>query len=250
MRSREELRAVRALAADGHAAPAISRLTGVPRQTVVRWLAGRPPRFDEPDARTCPRCGHPAHDALDEPAYCHLLGLYLGDGHVAKFPRTYRLAVYLDLRYPQIVEGCVASMQRVAPRNRVAVHGKTGCAIVQCYSGMWPCLLPQHGPGRKHTRTIELAGWQRRLTQRHPEALIRGLIESDGSRHLNRVRRRGRWYSYSRYTFSNRSDGIRAIFTEHLDLLGIAWRVDGPVNISIARREAVAALDEFVGPKA
>ena len=34
-----------------------------------------------------------------------------------------------------------------------------------------------------------------------------------------------------------------------LDLLGIAWRQSNPRNISIARREAVAALGEFVGPK-
>jgi hypothetical protein len=87
------------------------------------------------------------------------------------------------------------------------------------------------------------------LTHVHPEALVRGLIESDGSRHANRVRRRGRWYAYPRYTFSNRSPDIRGVFCEHLDLLGIAWRMAGPVNVSIARREAVAALDAFVGPK-
>jgi hypothetical protein len=249
MRTREELRAVRMLAGEGLGPREISRRTGVPRTTVIRWLAGLPPRFEEPDARTCPSCGHPVHERLDAPAYCHLLGLYLGDGHVAAFPRTYCLRIYLDRKYPAIVTGCVDSIRRVAPANRVAVHTKTGCAIVQCYSRMWPCLLPQHGPGRKHERVIELSEWQRELTHAHPEALIRGLIESDGSRHPNRVRRRARWYSYVRYTFSNRSSDIRAIFTEHLDLLGIAWRVDGPVNISIARREAVAALDAFVGPK-
>jgi hypothetical protein len=54
---------------------------------------------------------------------------------------------------------------------------------------------------------------------------------------------------YPRYQFSNRSDDIKAMFCEHLDLLGIAWRRARARNISIARREAVAALDEFVGPK-
>jgi hypothetical protein len=49
--------------------------------------------------------------------------------------------------------------------------------------------------------------------------------------------------------FTNRSDDIKAILCEHLDLLGIAWRRASDRNISIARREAVAALDEFVGPK-
>jgi hypothetical protein len=35
----------------------------------------------------------------------------------------------------------------------------------------------------------------------------------------------------------------------HLDLLGIAWRRSSAFHISVSRREDVAALDAFVGPK-
>lgn len=79
----------------------------------------------------------------------------------------------------------------------------------------------------------------------HPEALLRGLIHSDGCRSLNPVGER----AYPRYLFSNRSEDIRDIFCEHLDLLGIPWRQMNRWNISVARREAVARLDEFVGAK-
>jgi hypothetical protein len=247
MRTREEYRAVRALAAEGLGAREISRRTGVPRTTVLRWLASAP--FADPEAVTCLRCGHAAHDSLDGRAYCHLLGLYLGDGHIAAFPRTHCLRIYLDRRYPGIVDGCAASMRRLAPTHRVAIHAKPGCVVVQSYSRAWPCLFPQHGSGPKHLRPIRLEPWQSELTTAHPRELVRGLIESDGSRHLNRVRRRGRRYAYPRYTFSNRSTDIQAIFCAHLDLLGIAWRRASAQNISIARREAVAALDAFVGPK-
>jgi hypothetical protein len=96
MRSREDLRLVMALAADGASRLEVARRTGIPLTTVGRWLDGRPPQFDRPEARTCQRCGHPGHDALDGAAYCYLLGLYLGDGHVARFPRTWCLRVYLD----------------------------------------------------------------------------------------------------------------------------------------------------------
>jgi hypothetical protein len=34
-----------------------------------------------------------------------------------------------------------------------------------------------------------------------------------------------------------------------LDRLGVAWRYSRRNAISVARREAVARLDEFVGPK-
>jgi hypothetical protein len=238
MHTRDEVRTVQRLAADGLGRNQIARLAGIPRSTVGRWLNEGEPRIRSPEP-----------SALDAPAYCHLLGLYLGDGHIASFPRTYCLRIYLDRRYPGVVGGCAASMRLVAPGNRVAVHDKPGCRVVQCYSCAWPRLFPQHGAGPKHARTIRLEPWQAELTQAHPQELIRGLIESDGSRHVNRVRRGDRSYAYPRYSFSNRSADIKAILCEHLELLGIPWRRASDVNISIARREAVAALDLFVGPK-
>jgi hypothetical protein len=246
MRTREEVHAVMELAGAGLAAGAIARRTGVPPTTVARWLSGRPPQFADPDLATCPLCGHARHDRLDAPAYCYVLGLYLGDGHLASFPRTMCLRIYLDARYPGILRAAAEAVARVLPHNRVSVHDGSGCAIVQCYSRQWRCLLPQHGPGLKHARPIALVEWQRALTHAHPRELVRGLIHSDGSHFENRV---GLRYAYPRYGFSNRSEDIKAILGEHLDLLGIAWRRAGPYTISIARREAVAALDAFVGPK-
>jgi hypothetical protein len=122
--------------------------------------------------------------------------------------------------------------------------------VVRCYWGGWPTLFPQHGPGMKHTRKIVLADWQRRITHEHPRHFVRGLLVSDGTRVINRIRHGSRWYHYPRYQFSNRSEDIKGLLCEHLDLLGIAWRRAGEVTISIAQREAVAALDAFVGPKA
>lgn len=95
-----------------------------------------------------------------------------------------------------------------------------------------------------------LAAWQRDVVRAYPQALLRGLIHSDGSRHLNTVHSpAGRAYAYPRYEFSNRSEDIRRIFTHACDLLGIQWRSTNRWNISVARRESVARMDEFVGPK-
>ena len=70
---------------------------------------------------------------------------------------------------------------------------------------------------------------------------------------VNRVRRRladsDRWYEYPRYLFSNESKDILLLCGETLDQLGVAWRFSRRNAISVARREAVARLDEFVGPK-
>ena len=59
----------------------------------------------------------------------------------------------------------------------------------QRWSKHWQCLLPQHGPGRKHHRPIELADWQQVVVAAHPGDFARGLFHSDGCRVVNRVRR-------------------------------------------------------------
>jgi hypothetical protein len=180
--------------------------------------------------------------------YPYLLGLYLGDGFIVHGPRASGLRIFFDARYPGIIGEAVRAIRAVRPENRVWVARRvpTQCVVVQAWSTHWPELFPQHGPGPKHERPIKLVPWQRAITRAQPRELIRGLIHSDGSRFLNRI---GARYAYPRYEFSNRSEDIKGILCEHLDLLGIAWRRRGPYAISIARREAVAALDAFVGPK-
>jgi hypothetical protein len=56
-------------------------------------------------------------------------------------------------------------------------------------------------------------------------------------------------YSYPRYFFSNESADIRAIFCDYCERLGLRWTQSNRRNISIAHRDSVALLDEFVGPK-
>ncbi len=82
-----------------------------------------------------------------------------------------------------------------------------------------------------------------------PHAFLRGLIHTDGWRGTNRVHVKGKDYAYPRYQFSNRSDDIRKLFTDTCDQLGIEWRQWTRYHVSVARRESVALLDTFVGPK-
>jgi hypothetical protein len=230
-----------ALLAEGATPYEVSRTLGIPRTTAQYWK--RPRRVFTP------------HERLVVPPapYAYLLGVYLGDGTIVRQRGgTYSLRISCDTGYPRLISEIKDAISAVMPSQRVSstYRPDANCAVVASNSRCWPQLFPQHGPGRKHERPIILADWQRVITTAHPEAFVRGLIHSDGSRFIARQPGGDRIYCYARYVFSNRSDDIKALFCEHLDLLGIPWRRANHMNIQIARRAGVEALDAFVGPKA
>jgi len=234
---------------------AISRSTGINRSTLRVWRDHQ--EKSQRSQSSCPRCADEA--TLPEPCahYAYLLGLYLGDGCISvagdRRKGVWKLRIFCADAWPGLVQECVRAMRAIRPENKILTVQKQGCAEVVSHSRHWPCLFPQHGPGRKHERKIELAPWQRAIVERYPGDFARGLFHSDGYRGVNRVRRtwgdRDHWYEYHRYLFVNMSDDILALCGEALDRLGVAWRFSKPNTISVARREAVARLDEFVGPK-
>ena len=139
------------------------------------------------------------------------------------------------------------------PFTSVFTRQGKGMTEVKSSSKHWRCLFPQHGPGLKHRRKIELAAWQRVIVDRHPGDFARGLFHSDGYRGMNRVRRPladgDRWYEYPRYLFSNKSLDILGLCGQALDRLEVEWRFARWDMISVAKKRSVARLDEFVGPK-
>jgi hypothetical protein len=228
-------------------------ICGVSVVAIRHWRTGRR-RASHGVARrgaTCPRCdGRP----MDEAAYAYLLGLYLGDGSITRGRRdVYALWLACCDDWPGLLAAARRAMSDVMPSSRVCGVKYQGCTLLKSYSKHWPCLFPQHGPGRKHLRKIQLEQWQEVIIRKYPGEFARGLFHSDGWRGVNRVRRRladgDHWYEYPRYLFSNESGDILRLCGEVLDLLGVAWRFSRRNVISVARREAVARLDEFVGPK-
>jgi hypothetical protein len=240
---------VRARAARGETGWEISKATGVSRRTVTRWLSGRHP------ARVRLARGADVASLLvpeRHAPYSYLLGLYLGDGHLAEMGRgVLLLRLTLDARYPLIIREAAAAVGSLMPTNRVGVRPRRDvhAVDVSCYSTLWPLLFPQHGPGRKHERTIALEPWQVAVTSEHPRSLIRGLIHSDGSRFIAHQRRNGCIYRYPRYCFANRSSDILRIFCDHLDMLDVAWTRSSLEQVQIAQRDSVSRLDFFIGPK-
>lgn len=228
---------------------------GVAIKTVRRWRReyqrlGRP-RGQTHLAPPCPRCdGAP----LAGGEYTELLGWYLGDGHIVLGRRgVYDLHIYDDERYTADIARIQDLMRAVKPGGRPHVRRVRGSVVITTGWKHWPCLFPQHGPGRKHERPIVLESWQRDLVAAGPGPFLRGLFHSDGCRVHNwatrTVRGERRRHDYPRWQFSNRSEDIHGLCTWALDLAGIPWRRSGRWTTSVSRREGVAELDRLIGPK-
>jgi len=241
---------VKRLCEAGNSNSEIAQMTGFPRETIWRWR----------QRNAAPRSCGPAKPQRFAPqswtSYAYLLGVYLGDGHLFRISRwSYRLGIYCDARHPGVIAEISRAVRNCVPGIKVDRRptSENGVALLAS-SPVWSKAFPQHGPGRKHERPIELEAWQRKITHEHPQALLRGLIHSDGCRCMNRFRTKlpsGRVaeYEYPRYFFTNLSADIREIFCEHCDLLGVRWTQSNPRNISVSHRRSVAILDRFIGPK-
>ena len=173
----------------------IERETGIPRRTICDWRRSPARRAPYVKVRGLRRRTASVSRAA---SYAYLLGAYLGDGHIVLTRRgVYRLRVACDLLHLNIAWWIALAIEDVRGRRAALQPRMHSRALdVSSYWKHWPCLFPQHGPGRKHERRIALVPWQQRIVDAHPDQLVRGLIHSDGSRHINRIKHPKRTYDY------------------------------------------------------
>lgn len=202
-------------------------------------------------APPCPRCDDVQ---LADREYAELLGWYLGDGHITRGRRdVFNLHVFNDAKYVALNAHLIELMGTVKPAGRPHTRLHAGAVVTTVSWKHWPCLFPQHGPGRKHERPIVLAAWQEDVVRAFPADFLRGLFHSDGARVNNWATRtvagQRKRYDYPRWQFSNRSDDIMALCCWALNLVEVPWRRSGPWTVSVSRRAAVTRLDALIGPK-
>jgi hypothetical protein len=163
------------------------------------------------------------------------LGSTWGTGVSPPAPDVYKLRIACAERYPELIRQCELAMAQVLP-NKVGRARKTDerCCDVYSCSKHQPCLFPQHGPGRKHERKIELTPWQQELVDLDRWPLSGRLPSATGqrtacgllrSRLAERARRRRR---IGRGVVLGRARGVNAAV-----LVGDPLE-DGHFTISIA----------------
>jgi hypothetical protein len=220
----------------------IARRLGIPRATVRDW---RRPKYVPKAREDCWRCWRASAPVRFTAAdYAELLGLYLGDGYICATARTERLRIFLDARYPIVVNEAEALLRRCFPRNRVGRLVRGSMVVLWVYNGHLSCLFPQHGPAKKHERAIALEPWQETILAAEPWPFLRGCIRSDGCAYVNRTGR----YEYLSYCFDNLSPEIRALFVAACERVGVQCRPAG-TSVRIYQRASVALMEEHVGVK-
>jgi hypothetical protein len=166
---------------------------------------------------------------------------------------VHALRISCDATYPGIIGDVVRVVEDVHRGGKACLVRAPGVIVVQNCWKHWPCLFPQHGPGRKHERELGMARWQWEIVEEHPGDFLRGLFHSDGCRVRNWARRTvagvPKRYDYPRWQFVNASVEIRDWCCAALDLVDVPWRQSGPRTISVSRREGVERLDALVGLK-
>jgi hypothetical protein len=226
----------------------VARRTGIARTTIRDWRKPRYRPVEPPIPHgPCPRCWRDGrHLLFSAPDYTELLGLYLGDGHLVRLARTWKLRLFLDSRHAGIVEESRGLLERCFPYNAVATmfahEGRM--TTIYVHSSHLTCLFPQHGPGIKHKRRIGLESWQERLVEEAPWHFLKGFIRSDGCSFINRTGR----YEYLSYQFSNHSADILDLFCATCDHVGLEYRRYARA-VRINRRSSVARLKAKIGVK-
>jgi hypothetical protein len=154
-----------------------AEICGVSVGAIRKWRYGsrrNGNRNRHEDVPRCPRChGRP----LDEKAYAYMLGLYLGDGHLILARKgVWVLSITCCDGWPGLMAQARLAMSAVMPSSKVFARARTGCTEIKSTSKHWLCLFPQHGPGMKHQRVIELEPWQERIVAEYPGDFARGLF--------------------------------------------------------------------------
>ena len=267
----EDVRRVLELSDSGLNHLQIANATNIPRSCVIEWLRDALPDRESFIARRAAilkggsekylqknadwsACAEPCPEInqLDPKTYSYLLGVYLGDGYISWGKGRYRLRIACCDAYPKIMNEIAEAIESVCRKSSHRVQCE-GCTEVGVHWIHWSCVFPQVGPGRKHERNLSFTLWQLQIVRGHPEQLLRGLIQTDGCRPMNRIKHRRNGtlthYEYVRYNFTNNSDDIRGLFCYACDLLNIHWTQMNSKNVSVSRKEDVQRLDTFIGAK-
>lgn len=184
-------------------------------------------------------------------SYAYILGIYLGDGYINKTLRTWKLRIFQDKKYINVVKEIEENLKIIFPYNRTnkISHGKN-CYEIYIYNNNIIELFPQHDKGKKYKRKIKLETWQEEIINEFPFLFIKGLIHSDGCSYISKSNKK----EYLNYGFCNKSFDIINLLINSLNKVNISYNLYFNKNkeiyrLSIVKRKSVNFLYKKIGIK-
>ena len=245
----------------------IVRITGLGRSCISNWInrESKPKFTSSLELTSNPieflqSLNRNIDDSLRNSTYSFILGLYLGDGCIARNTRTKQLSIALDKKYHTLNEYVIESFNVLFGKPALIVDRSvnrgqkfmSNSINVRYSSTNLGLIFPHEGVGAKHLRKIELTEWQTGIID--PIGIVKGLIYSDGSYFYNKQNN-----SFN-YNFANSSEDIINILEHYLQKIGIVYNKNVKrslgakatvlkIHVNVNRKSDVAKLHSLIGDK-
>lgn len=180
------------------------------------------------------RANYPPFKLSKELAF--LIGLILGDGNISKFPRTERLLISLNARYPKLVKYSSFLLKRFFEK-KPSVERQGNCIRIWVYQkNIADRLGIPSGSRRRSNSGIPLWIWD---SPAYIIACLKGLFEAEGSLSIHLPT-----CTYN-FAFSNRNQKLLCDVSKSLKLLGFQPEVR-KYAIRLRKRKEVTRFKELI----
>lgn len=174
-----------------------------------------------------------------------LIGIYMGDGHLSAYQGSVVTNCLTDSEHAQFIKGLQEELFGIP----VSISKKSGsnALIILISSKAVSNFLTSHGMpiGNKLTHSIEIPIWVKDRIQ-YSRALVRGLIDTDGSVYVDRHKVKGKNYHSTCLAFTSASPELREFVFRFLLKQGYTPTTSGN-DVRLRRKQDVVRYMTEVG---
>lgn len=136
------------------------------------------------------------------------VGIILGDGSITDYQVTVSLNSKREREYASFIEGLIYTLFQVpiTRRYRSYENHESSIDLVVSRVALVRFCIEKLGlmKGNKVRHQVGVPVWIKR-SRKYLLACVRGLVDTDGSIYLHRYKVNGKWYTYPKLSFANRS---------------------------------------------
>jgi hypothetical protein len=167
-----------------------------------------------------------------------LIGMTLGDGHIQKFPRTERLLISLNTKYPGLIEYVNNLMTKIFEKQATLSKVRnSNCMRVWVYQKMISSRL-EIPTGNRGMSTLGIPGWIWK-SKTYIIFCLKGLFEAEGSLSIHLPT-----YTYN-FGFSNKNQKLLDDVEMALRILGFNPEVRSD-KIRLRKKEEVFLFKKLI----